>query len=598
MGREWLLSAGAWLRGLGKARRYVQAAWFVLFLVLFLYVCWPYDVRHHAEARAAREVVEAEAFLALDPLVSISTAIAARAWVWPLAWAGVLLAVCLVIPRGFCAYACPFGTLLDLFHVPFSSLRSAWGCLFGRSAAIRASDAERRQPHPHAERRGERVRGVERRGWWAHLKYGVLALVVVAAVCGVLLTGFVAAIPVFTRGMTYLAAPVQLGLAKGWYLIPPMHAGHYLSVGLFVATIALGLLASRFWCRYLCPSGAIFSVANLLRLTERRVTDACIGCGKCARACPFDAIKPDFTTRHLDCTFCQTCGKVCPVSAVQFAWRLAPRAAAHVHQGAVSRRDFGAGFVAGTWVVMTGMTATGLATKRPRMLSTAGSPCVLRPPGSVPESEFLRMCVRCGQCLKACPYNALQPMGFEGGFECLWTPRLVPDWVGCEPKCNNCGQVCPTGAIRALPLDEKRAARVGLAVIVEATCLPHLGTAACQRCHDECKAAGYNAIEFERVHVELDENNQPVEGSGFSAPKVLAEKCNGCGLCQTGCHHQNVKQGLMAESAIVVIAGPGNEDRLTRGSYLALREAERRKREEELRKRQPTGGGVRYCPIP
>ncbi|MBM4039622.1 MAG: 4Fe-4S dicluster domain-containing protein [Planctomycetes bacterium] len=565
------------LRFIGDARRIIQADCFVIFLALFLFVCWPYDVRHHAQARAAREVIDAEAFLALDPLVGLSTAIAARTWVWPLAWAGVLLAVSLVVPRGFCAYICPFGTLLDLVH---------WAA-------------------------GKRVKRlhVRRRGWWVHLRYSLLAGILAAAACGVLLSGFVAAIPVFTRGMMYLVAPMQLGLAKGWYLIPPMHAGHYLSIGLFVLTIALGMLGARFWCRHLCPSGAIFSVASLLRLTERRVMSACIGCGKCARACPFDAIKPDFTTRPLDCTFCQTCAKACPVNAIEFGWRSVPRPASRVPiqdgdagrsvllargtrhaardpEVPMSRRGFAAGLAGGLAAAVGVRQLRGAPPDHPP----------LRPPGSVPEGEFLKLCVRCAQCLKACPYNALQPMGFEGGFDSLWTPRLVPDWVGCEPKCNNCGQVCPTGAIRALPLDEKRAARIGLAIVNEATCLPHLGTAACERCHKECAAAGYDAIEFVRVRVELDENNQPVEGSGFSAPVVLADKCNGCGLCQTGCYHEHVKAGRMAESAIVVIAGPGNEDRLTRGSYIALREAERRQREEERKKLQPKGTGDGYLP--
>ncbi|MBM4033583.1 MAG: 4Fe-4S binding protein [Planctomycetes bacterium] len=506
-----------------------------------------------------------------------------------------MLAVCLAIPRGFCSYVCPFGTLLDAFNWAVGKrlripLPLGEGRVRGAGAGAAPVPGTLTPPSP-------RGRGSLRRGWWVHLRYYLLAGVLAAAACGVLLTGFVAAIPVFTRGMMYLAAPVQLGFAKGWYLNPALHAGHWLSIGLFVATILLGLLAARFWCRCLCPSGAVFSAANLLRLTERKVTPACIGCRKCVRACSFDAINPDFTTRPLDCTFCQSCARACPVAAIEFGlrWHRPPACEGHrrdacatsdtEERARVSRRGFAAGLGAGL--------ATAVGVRQLRGAPPDHPP--LRPPGSVPEPQFLQLCVRCGECLKACPYNALQPMGFEGGFECLWTPRLVPDWVGCEPKCNNCGQVCPTGAIRALPLEEKRAARIGLAV-VKPTCLPHLGTRACERCHKECEAAGYHAIEFVRVHVELDENNQPIEGSGFSAPVVLPEKCNGCGLCQTGCFHENVKQNLLAESAIVVIAGKDREDRLTRGSYLALREDERRKREEERKKRQPKVGGDGYLP--
>jgi NAD-dependent dihydropyrimidine dehydrogenase PreA subunit len=186
-------------------------------------------------------------------------------------------------------------------------------------------------------------------------------------------------------------------------------------------------------------------------------------------------------------------------------------------------------------------------------------------------------------------------MGFERGIDGLWTPQVVADWSGCEPTCTNCGQVCPTGAIRALPLAEKRAARIGLAVVDEAACLPHAGRDACEMCADECSAAGFHAIEFIRVGVEVDEQGMPVPDTGFRAPVVVADKCNGCGLCQSRCRHINADQKrLLAASAIVVVAGPGKEDRLRRGSYLALREDERRRKQQTLREKQPDTGS--YLP--
>ena len=73
---------------------------------------WP---SHYADNLKNKEKVPAKSFLALDPLVGISTAVAGRAWVWSLVWAGVLLIVCVFIPRGFCGYICPLGTFIDLF---------------------------------------------------------------------------------------------------------------------------------------------------------------------------------------------------------------------------------------------------------------------------------------------------------------------------------------------------------------------------------------------------------------------------------------------------------------------------------------------------
>lgn len=196
----------------------------------------------------------------------------------------------------------------------------------------------------------------------------------------------------------------------------------------------------------------------------------------------------------------------------------------------------------------------------------------VRPPGSVPEDAFLQLCVRCGQCIKVCPNNVLQPAGLENGLNGLWAPRVVADWSGCEPSCNNCGQVCPTGSIRALPLAEKQAARMALAVVDKQTCLPYAGRKACRYCVDECTAAGYEAIEFIRVGGQVDETGRPVDGSGFVAPAVLKEKCVGCGLCQMRCRAMNVKnEHLLVGSAIMIQAGPGREDRMFSGSYVELR---------------------------
>ena len=549
-GRRWL----TWR--VAPFRRIVQTVSILLFLFLFLSVCWPYGSVHHTDAMAAREVVPAESFLALDPLVSIATALAARTWVWSLASAGLLLLVCIVFTRGFCGYLCPLGTLLDLFD-------GAVG------------------------RRVTRYR-LERRGWWVHLKYYVLTGTLAASLCGVLVAGFVAAIPVLTRGLAFLLGPLQLGLVRGWYLVPPFGAGHILSLVLFALVFALGFLGPRFWCRYVCPTGAVFSLVNLVRVTERRVKADCIGCGACTAVCPFDAIKPDFTTRPAECTFCQTCGGVCPVGAIEFAGRLPRTAEALVpattgEEPTISRRACAAG------IVGAGVAAIGVRTVFGAGLGKAGAPSLVRPPGSVPEQEFLQLCVRCGACFKACPFNVLQPVAFEQGLEGVWTPQVKADWAGCDPTCTNCGRVCPTGAIRSLPLAEKRVARMGCGVVIERTCLPYAGREACELCFDECTAAGYDAIEFLRVGVEVDEAGRPVEDTGFRAPVVREEKCVGCGLCQARCFAMNVKEKrLLGESAIRVEAGPGREDRLRRGSYRSLREEETRRRDEERRKH---GGG-------
>ena len=540
---------------------------------------WP---RHYADEFAATDRVPAEFFLIIDPLVSLSTFIAAKSWVWSLSAAACILLICVVIPRGFCSYICPLGTLIDMFD---------WAI-------------------------GSRVKRfkVNGDGWWVHIKYYLLVGVLVASFLGVLLSGVVSAIPVITRGLLFTLAPLQDGIVRGWHQVPPINGGQVFSIVLFLGVLGLGFLQPRFWCKYVCPSGALFSLGNLFRISERKVEDSCINCNKCVEICPFDAIKPDFTTRTTDCTLCQTCGGVCPTHAIKFVERTNrvelkvpndPPTGEHrlgdafpwlnsLSEISIGRRGFlagGTGLLAG----LIGGVASALATKAlGAHLQNTDAWRPVRPPGSVPEKEFLELCIRCGECFKVCPNNVLQPLGFQQGLEGLWTPQVAADWAGCEPSCNSCGQVCPTGAIRALPLEEKSVARMGLAILDEATCLPLAGREACQLCVDECTAAGYDAIHFIRVHTSADENGRPIPGSGFLAPIVQEDQCVGCGLCQMRCFTVNAKdKGLLKESAIIVEAGDGKEDRMMSGSYQGLRDERDSRGESRIK---DSNGPASYLP--
>jgi len=532
----------------------------ILFLILFFYVCWPYGSEHDQDNTGL--LPYAELFLVLDPLLSISTAIAARAWIGSLLGAAVVFLIGVIFPRSFCGYICPLGTLIDLFD---------WG-ISGRITRWR----------------------VNKSGWWINLRYYILTGTLTAALLGVLLSGFVSAIAVLTRGMMFLLAPVQMGFMKGWYLIPPMNLGHIVSIILFLAILSLGLLRSRFWCAYVCPTGALLSLGNLLGLTERKVKNTCMECGRCVRICPFDAINSDYSTRPLNCTFCQTCGGVCPTQSITFVSRWndvslkSPGVSINVRPSFARR-----GFLFGIMGALGGGTATGTFLAYERAGYAESFP--IRPPGALPERQFRRQCIRCGECFKVCPNNVLQPAGFELGIDGLWTPKVVPDWAGCRPSCTDCGRVCPTGAIRDLPLEEKQAARMGLVVVDQKTCLPHARKADCRECVDECAAAGYNAIEFVRVGSELDDQGVPIVDSGYLAPVVLEDKCVGCGLCQTRCYSIHVKgTKQLSESAVQVSAGPDKEDRIVTGSYRDLQTERIQKMKQQ--QPQPESTGNNYLP--
>jgi len=142
-----------------------------------------------------------------------------------------------------------------------------------------------------------------------------------------------------------------------------------------------------------------------------------------------------------------------------------------------------------------------------------------------------------------------------GGLPDFGTPEIVPVRAGCAPKCNKCGRVCPTGAIRSLPLDIKRRTSIGTAKHIDTICLPRSETENCTVCHDTCREVGRNAIHFEdrMVYYRNPEDEWDEISMLFEIPVVDPERCVGCGMCVTACNRANVRQRkVLPEPAIKV----------------------------------------------
>jgi MauM/NapG family ferredoxin protein len=175
---------------------------------------------------------------------------------------------------------------------------------------------------------------------------------------------------------------------------------------------------------------------------------------------------------------------------------------------------------------------------------------LIRPPGAVPEEDFLRLCLRCGACMQACPSNGLQPTYFLAGLAGMFSPVLVPRRGPCAAACNACGQVCPSRALRRLPLEEQQRAKTGTALVLRQKCLAWEEGKRCVVCQEVCP---YGSISL-----------RSLPGQQVPVPFVKAERCFGCGACECHCP--------VASPAIVVDAEGAL--RLRQGSYIeAAREA-------------------------
>ena len=151
--------------------------------------------------------------------------------------------------------------------------------------------------------------------------------------------------------------------------------------------------------------------------------------------------------------------------------------------------------------------------------TSARPPLPIRPPGALPEDTFAGQCARCGACIRACPQGILRPDFGAAGWTGLLAPAIDYSRAHCFEFCNACSQVCPTGAIRRLPLPAKRSLAIGLAHVDRSQCIAWRDREYCMVCHEYCP---YLAIEI-------------VERDGVNCPVVLADRCRGCGACQVNC---------------------------------------------------------------
>jgi len=230
--------------------------------------------------------------------------------------------------------------------------------------------------------------------------------------------------------------------------------------------------------------------------------------------CQADAITDNGQGRHGgECLACFDCDDPCPGRVVGFG-RISDRRPLDLN-----RRG-----------LVVSLTSGILLVPFLRLSPPIPNPLLIRPPGALPEAEFLKRCVKCGECMKVCITGGLQPTLLEAGLEGIWTPCLVPRIGYCEYGCTLCGQVCPTGAIARLTREDKVNVRIGLAAVDKSRCLPHSHAMACIVCQEVCPTSP-KAIWLDEVEV------RSREGSSvrLSQPHIDIQRCIGCGICETVC---------------------------------------------------------------
>ncbi len=480
-------------------RRISQIFFLLFFLLLFLSATYPLKFK-----------IPVDFFFRMNPLLAISSMVSARALINTFIWALLILILTIVLGRFFCGWVCPLGTVLDSVSFAF---------------------------------RNKAGRSYRKIRW---LKYSILIFLLVGAIFSSQLVWFFDPLALLARSLTLTILPIitvitsaLLGLLFniGFLQDPLIRIQGFFSstflpneltffrmsgwvLLIFLATAVAEFVSRRFWCRNLCPLGALLAFFSKFQILRRKVKGDCTACGDCEKICKMDAIKEDFrSTDGVECIQCFNCVKACPpkVTTINFKGERKP------YEFDLKRRRVVASTFAG--LVSVGIFKTSFVSRKSKA-------DLIRPPGARKENDFLDRCIRCHKCIKVCSASGrfLQPAFLEGGLEAMWTPLGVARYGYCEFNCVMCTEVCPTDAIHELDVETKKKTVIGLAYIDRNRCIPWYKNEDCIVCQEHCPTP-QKAIELKQEKViHFDGSERLVK-----RPYVIEDLCIGCGICETKC---------------------------------------------------------------
>lgn len=307
------------------------------------------------------------------------------------------------------------------------------------------------------------------------------------------------------------------------------------AIGTFIIIAILAWRGGRTYCNTICPVGTVLGYVSHFSLFGPVFDkNKCNGCGLCARNCKASCI--DAKNHHVDMTRCVTCGdcmEVCAQKAVTFGFRLqkpgnpglSGKSGESGNPEHTPKDSDRRNFVKGLALVTSAATIEaaaktvdgGLAAIEDKVNPERKTP--LTPPGALSAKHFAQHCTACQLCIANCPNQVLRP---SEDLEHLMQPVMQYDKGYCRPECTRCSQVCPTGAIQPITIEEKSAQQIGHAVWVRKNCVILTDEVECGNCARHCPTGA-----IEMVPLEEDEEKW--------VPAVNEEMCIGCGACENLC---------------------------------------------------------------
>ena len=476
-----------------------QAIFLVLLLSLFIFT---------RSSTNNNIFTKATYFLYFDPYIAISYTLASKKIITVLLLCIITIVLTAILGRVFCGWVCPLGTLNDLISLLNRS----------KSEVIKKN----------------------------HLryKYYILLFSLGLALTGINISGFIDPLSIIIRSFTIIIYPLLNLTFHSFYEIfthlfsdselPPRiysflrdyiienHRIYFFQsilIGtIFIVILFANLIMKRFWCKYMCPLGALLGIIGRYSIVKKEIGE-CRDCNLCQMECSGGAISISKSDEiSSECILCMNCTNICPDEAISF------RISGKSGKGAIDLGKRNTLISISSSILFYSLFRSSITSS-----SNFSSARLIRPPGAIREDLFVRSCIKCGLCMKVCINNCIQPTLFEAGFEGMWTPYIVPRINYCEYNCNLCSQVCPTDAIRKITVEEKHRIKIGTAQIDKNRCLPYRDGIGCLVCEEVCPVPD-KAIKREKTGVQINNETRYV-----LAPRVVSSLCIGCGVCEKHC---------------------------------------------------------------
>jgi polyferredoxin len=495
----------------------------IFFLVVFLWFCIAATL---GDAWWQLRGWPVNWLLELDPLVGLATLLTTRTLYAGLIWGLATVLLTIVLGRFFCGWVCPFGSMHQFFgylgrrrkksrekaamnrYHPYQNFKY-WLLVFLLAVAASELIVDLcRLPRAHAWLFGMLIGLCLAAGltwmWLAgseprrRVLWGFFAITAVWAGLSLVLRdtqlpsaslqiGLLDPLPLVYRSVNLILLPFLDESPIKLSAVPRFYEGAWLIALIFVAALLLNLVVPRFYCRFICPLGALFGLLGRFALWRiGKSEEKCIDCHLCERNCE-GACTPSAAIRTPECVLCLNCLEECRHNLM--GYRSRPSATGEIDSPDLNRRQL-------VLASLTGFAALS-SLRLNSHLGANWNPKLVRPPGALAEADFLERCIKCGQCMRICPTNVIQPAGLEGSLEGLWTPVLNfrIGSSGCQYKCIACGNICPTAAIRPISLDERLGRnrfvaagpiRIGTAFVDRGRCLPWAMGTPCIVCQENC----------------------------------------------------------------------------------------------------------------